>query len=147
MGSFETFVRETEPRLRRALAGHLSIDVIPDALAEAYAYAWQHWDRVQQLDNPAGYLFRVAQSRSRHRRQGLMESRAPTSSREIEPGLERALHRLTQKQRSAVWLVYGCGWTYAEAAASLGISPSAVGTHLQRGLRVLRRTLGALNND
>ena len=24
-------------------------------------YGWEHWARVSQLDNPAGYLFRVGQ--------------------------------------------------------------------------------------
>jgi hypothetical protein len=35
---------------------------VADALAEAFAYARQHWARVQPMDDLAGYLFRVAQS-------------------------------------------------------------------------------------
>ena len=68
--AFERFVREVEPRLRRALTGHLDRAQVPDALADAFAYAWQHRERVMAMDNPSGYLYRVAQSKSRARRQG-----------------------------------------------------------------------------
>ena len=80
MGSdyeFEQFVRTTEPGLRRALTGHLAREAVADALAEAFAYAWEHWDRVMHLEHPTGYLFRVAQSKVRIRKQGFL----PWSSR------------------------------------------------------------------
>jgi hypothetical protein len=67
----------------------------------------------------------------------------PARLPEVEPGLGPALRALAPQQRSAVWLVHACGWTYAETASALGISPSAVGTHLTRGLAHLRTTLGA----
>jgi len=141
--SFEGFVAEIEPRLRRALAGHVPLDAVPDAVGEALAYAWEHWDRVQALDNPAGYLFRVGQSRSRRRREGLPPGPDPARLPEVEPALGPALRALAPQQRSAVWLVHACGWTYAETASALGISASAVGTHLTRGLAHLRTSLGA----
>jgi RNA polymerase sigma-70 factor (ECF subfamily) len=141
--SFEGFVTEVEPRLRRALAGHLPLDAVPDAVGEALAYAWQHWERVRDLDNPAGYLFRVAQSRSRRRREGVPVGPDPTRLPEVEPALGPAMRALAPQQRSAVWLVHACGWTYAETASALGITPSAVGTHLTRGLAHLRQALGA----
>lgn len=143
--SFEDFVGEVEPRLRRALAGHLPAAAVPDAVGEALAYAWTHWDRVRTLDNPAGYLFRVGQSRTRRRREGVPPGPDPTRLPEVEPGLGPALRALAPQQRSAVWLVHACGWTYAETASALGISPSAVGTHLTRGLAHLRTALGAID--
>ncbi len=63
--AFACFVREVEPGLRRALTGHLRADQVPDALAEAFAYVWQHRERVMTMENPTGYLYRVAQSKSR----------------------------------------------------------------------------------
>lgn len=143
--TFETFVAAVEPRLRRALTGHLPLDAVPDAVAEALAYAWQHWDRVRDLDNPAGYLFRVGQSRSRRRREGVPVGPDPARLPEVEPALGPALRALAPQQRSAVWLVHACGWTYAETASALGITPSAVGTHLTRGLAHLRTSLGAID--
>ena len=139
---FETFVGRVEPSLRRALVGHLPLDAVADAVAEALAYAWQHWDRVQNLANPGGYLFRVAQSRSRRRLDGLLPGPDPQRLPHVEPLLGEAMRGLSAQQRSAVWLVHACGWTYSEAAEALGVTPSAVGTHVARGMARLRERLG-----
>lgn len=143
---FDEFVRQTEPRLLRALAGHVATDGVRDAAAEAYAHAWEHWERVQAMENPMGYVFRVAQSRSRRRLTGRLP--APDASRapEVEPGLVSAMRSLPTQQRSAVWLVHGCGFTYGETAEALGISASAVGTHVSRALLALRSTLGVASD-
>ena len=60
----------------------------------------------------------------------------------IEPGLPEALGRLTQHQRTAVWLIHGFEWTLEEAAGALGISVSSVRKHVARGERKLRSALG-----
>jgi len=138
---FEDFVRATEPRLRRALIGCRGVDVAQEAVAEALAYAWEHWTEVQALANPAGYLFRVGQSRTRRRATPQLPSPESLRIPDIEPALIPALLALPERQRSAVWLVHACGWTYAEAADGLGISASAVGTHVGRALERLRRDL------
>lgn len=140
--SFDRFVAAVEPGLRRALAGHLASSEVPDALGEAFAYAWQHWADVCTLDNPAGYLFRVAQSRSRRRREGFLPAPDPGRLPHVEPGLAAAMRALPVKQRSVVWLVHGCRWSYAETAEALDISASAVGTHLSRAMTRLRSELG-----
>lgn len=44
---FEMFVRDAEPRLRRALIGAVGVDRVPDAVGEALAYAFTHWSEVQ----------------------------------------------------------------------------------------------------
>ena len=53
-----------------------------------------------------------------------------------------ALRALPDQQRSVVWLVHTCGWTYSETAEAMGISASAVGTHLGRAMDRLRASLG-----
>jgi DNA-directed RNA polymerase specialized sigma24 family protein len=143
---FERFVRMVEPGLRRALTGHLRRDQIPDALAEAFAYAWQHRDRVMAMDNPNGYLYRVAQSKSRSRRQGWQTWTEDRGVPDIEPGLAPALAELSPAQFRAVWLVHGCGWTYAETAVALDVSASTVGSHVARAMTHLRGQLGAVTN-
>ena len=65
---FEVFVRDAEPRLRRALIGARGIDATADAVAEALAYAFANWSEVRMMDNPVGYLYRVGQSKSRPRK-------------------------------------------------------------------------------
>ena len=138
---FEAFVVEVEPRLRRALIGCRGVDVAQEAVAEALAYAWEHWPEVQALDNPAGYLFRVGQSRTRRRAQAQLPAVETLHLPEVEPALVPALLALPERQRSAVWLVHACGWTYSEVGDALGISASAVGTHVGRALERLRRSL------
>jgi DNA-directed RNA polymerase specialized sigma24 family protein len=140
---FEAFFAEVEPKLRRALAGHLPPDLVPDGVAEAMTYAWQNWNDLKNSAEVGGLLFRVAQSRVRQRRTGLLPGPDPMRLPHVEPRLGPAMRRLPPKQRSAVWLVHACGWTYQEAAVALNISASAVGTHLTRAMTRLRSELGA----
>jgi DNA-directed RNA polymerase specialized sigma24 family protein len=139
---FDALVRRVEPSLRRALCRHLGANEVADAVAEAFAYAWAHRDHVLSMENPAGYLYRVAQSRSRVRRQGFLPWESDTTMPDIEPGLLDALTALPVAQQTAVWLVHGCGFSTADAAEAMGIKPSTVSTHLGRGLERLRLLLG-----
>lgn len=138
---YDDFVRDVEPRLRRAFLGVVGVDRMPDAVAEALVYAWQNWDRVSAMANPAGYVFRVGQSKIRIRRQPRLFER-PHELPTIEPGLPNALMKLPRQQRAAVWLVHGCHWSHGEVAEVLGISPSTVSTHVNRALIRLRTELG-----
>ncbi len=137
---FETFVREVRPRLLRALAGSRGQDA-GEAVAEALAYAWEHWERVTAMDNPAGYLYRVGQSRTRARRTPRLPAPAEIGVPDVEPGLIPALLDLPESQRTAVWLVYACQWRYGEVAEAMGTSTSMVGNHVRRGLDRLRQRL------
>ena len=143
---FDEFVRAVEPRLRRAFIGCRGVDGAPEAVAEALAYAWEHWTRVRTLDNPAGYLFRVGQSRTRRRKEGALPVPGPTMAPNVEPALIPALLELTAHQRTAVWLVHACDWSYAEVAEAMGLGTSTVGTHVTRGLEQLRRILEVETN-
>ena len=127
-GEFEQFVLQTEPRLRRALAGYLARDSVADALAEAFAFAWEHRDRIMRLEHPTGYLFRVAQSKARTRKQGFLPWSSTGGIPDVEPGLVGALAALSPAQFQAVWLVHACGWTYSETAEALHMTASTVGS-------------------
>lgn len=147
-GGFEAFVAEVEPRLRRALVGLRGPEAGRDAVAEALAWAWEHWSEVQGMENPAGYLYRVGQSRSRRGR-GRAPWPAPSSLAgmpEVEPRLPAALASLSERQRVAVFLVHGCGWSQAEVATVLGISPSSVANHVVRGMARLRAELKVVSD-
>ena len=139
---FASFVAEAEPRLRRALVALRGPEDGRDATAEALAWAWQNWDRVADMDNPIGYLFRVGQSRSRRRLEGHLPIADPHGrSPYVEPGLAPALALLSDTQRTVVILVHGCDFTYTEVADALDISKSSVGTHLRRAMTRLRAAL------
>lgn len=62
---FDDFVREAERRLSFAYAAAYGPDLGAEATAEAIAYAWEHRDRLNEMANPFGYLYRVGQSRVR----------------------------------------------------------------------------------
>jgi DNA-directed RNA polymerase specialized sigma24 family protein len=144
---FTEFVREVEPRLRRALVALRGAEDGREATAEALTWAWEHWDDVQHMANPAGYLYRVGTSRSRQRRRALLEATDPTRPTDFEPGLGPALAALSDRQRAVVVLVHGCGWSYHEVAEALGLTKSTVGTHVARAMTELRARLGVSQEE
>ena len=141
--SFAAFAERVTPRLKAALVAAVGVDRAPDAAAEALAYGWEHWDDLREMDNPAGYLYRVGVSRGRRRRRRLVFPTPPDGEMPwVEPGLPKALGRLSKRQRVTVVLVHCLGWTQDEVAGLLGISRGSVQTHLERGLHHLRTSLG-----
>jgi DNA-directed RNA polymerase specialized sigma24 family protein len=142
--TFSAFVEKHEARLRHALATHFGSEVGKDAAADALAYGWEHWERVQSMENPVGYLYAVGRDRGRRmsqRRRVLFPvvpvERAPW----VEPGLSGAVGDLSQRQRTVVLLLHGYGWTQSEVAELLGISKSSVQRHGERAMARLRRKL------
>ena len=140
--SFEEFFNLAEPRLRRALSGRVDPENLRDAVAAALLYAFEHWERIRQMDLPLAYLYRVGLSSLRRRRQGYAPPEPASHDVEIEPALVEAMKALSQRQREVVWLVDGCGWSIEDTATALRISHSAARTHRERALRALRHKLG-----
>jgi DNA-directed RNA polymerase specialized sigma24 family protein len=140
---FEEFVRANEPGLRRALVAAYGGPAGREATAEALAYAWEHWERLAGVDNLPGYLYRVGQSRTRWRRAPVTFAPAVDYQEPVvEPGLARALASLSVRQRTAVVLVHGFGWTLREVAEHTGTQVTTVQNHLERGLAKLRHQIG-----
>ena len=143
---FRAFAASNESRLRQALCASLGSQAGRDAAAEALAYGWEHWDRVSQMTNPVGYLFKLGRSRGRRtlrRRDPVLivdSARLP----EFEPGLPGALSGLSERQRLAVTLVHCFEWSLGEVAEHLGVSKGTVQRHLDRGMASLRRELGVV---
>ena len=140
---FTTFVKQVEARLSFALAAAFGVEVGAESAADALAYAWENWSEVRDMDNPAGYLYRVGQTAARrYRKRGPLFP--PVDHQvlpEVEPGLPSALSRLSEAQRTAVVLVYVLEWTEREAAELLGVDRSTVRRHRDRGLAKLRTAL------
>ncbi len=87
--TFTEFVRDVEPRLHHALIPAFGLDTARESTADALAYGWEHWDRVGLMDNPAGYLYRIAYNRARRslrRRRPPLPPVVPNSERWVEPG-------------------------------------------------------------
>jgi len=141
--SFTKFVKEVEARLQHALVARYGLDLGRESAAEALAYAWEHWERVQPMANPAGYLYRVATSRSRRIRRPtpVLPEVALDSPIWVEPHLPKALERLSANQRTAVLLVYSFEYTHSEAADVMEIAGGTLRKHLARGMTKLRADL------
>ncbi len=142
---FESFVAEVGPRLRDCLTARFGREAGSEAASDALSYAWEHWDRVSRMDNPAGYLFAVARGRVRRERgrrfvrlEQVDERRTPW----VEPGLPAALERLSPKQRTVVMLVHSFGWTMGEVAEVLGVAKGTIQSHERRAMSRLRKELG-----
>ena len=100
------------------------------------------------MENPIGYLYKVGRSRVRRRPERAVFAPVSTFTMpQVEPGLPEALSLLSERQRVAVFLVYGFGWSRREVADMLGVSVNSVGTHLERGLAKLRARLGVAIDD
>jgi DNA-directed RNA polymerase specialized sigma24 family protein len=94
------------------------------------------------MHNPAGYLYRVGQSRSRPRRGPPLFAEAPSGGEPmVEPGLVSAMAELSEQQRVCVVLTQAYGWQLGEVGELLGVSVSTVQTHTQRGMEKLRSAL------
>jgi RNA polymerase sigma factor (sigma-70 family) len=148
MDRFEEFYVDAEPKLRRALVAALGASRGREATAEAFAYAWEHWERVRAMEHPLGYLFRVGQTRSRERAERPMfPATADVEVPWVEPALPTALAGLSEQQRVAVVLAHGYGWTHREVAELLGVSTSSVQKHVERAVAKLQAALEVTADD
>lgn len=120
------------------------MDFARESTAEALAWAWEHWDRIEQMENAPGYLYRVARTKARKLYRGRRVMPAPPAAEMpwVEPGLPQAIAKLSERQRVVIVLVYALGWTQADVAGLLGLSHGAVQKHAERGLKRLRTALG-----
>ena len=141
--SFTDFARVVEPKLLLAFSSRFGVERGGEATAEALAWGWEHWDRVEDMDNAVGYLYRVGASKTRRffRRPVAFPPVDTDQWPWVEPALPTALARLSGKQRSAVLLVHSFGWTFPEAADLMGVGVSTVQKHVDRALTKLRDSL------
>jgi RNA polymerase sigma-70 factor (ECF subfamily) len=149
---FEAWYRREHPRLLTAMAivcGDL--DAARDLTAEAFARALERWDRVEVMENPAGWTYTVAVNlaRRRWRRRAaenrLMTGTVPAGVGPTEERLDvwRAVAGLPLQARTAVVLRYLGAMTEAEVAEAMGV---AVGT-VSSSLSVARHRLATLLTD
>lgn len=122
-----------------------------DCLGDAYLKAWERWDQVRLLDNPTGWLVRVAVNSSislwrRLRRSSRVAS--PLSDVTSEGPTDRldtlaAVGALPTRQRQVIALRLLVGFNTKETASILGIAEGTVTAHMSAALAALRRRLEA----
>ena len=117
-------------------------------------------ERIGQCrDNPAGWLFAVAQSvfsrRLRELRRPAPPARAPeqrdpgsaAEARELYSRLTEVIAELNEQQQQIVYLKYFQDMGNSEIAKSTGLTPVHVAVVLHRALKRLREMLDALDKD
>ena len=148
--NFETWYRAEHPRMLAALAVVArDPDLAQDVAAEAFARAFQRWDRVGEMDSPGGWTYRVALNVLRRRaRRAALERRllprlAPPAAITVPAyavEVWQVVTGLAPRMRTAVALRYLGGLTEAEVADVMGIAPGTVAATLHEA----RRRLAAL---
>jgi DNA-directed RNA polymerase specialized sigma24 family protein len=142
---FSAFVRDFEPRLLHALVAAYGPVDGREATVDALSWAWENWDRLADVENKVGYLYRVGQSATRrYAARALPTMMAPVASSrlpDIDPGLLPALNRLSEQQRTIVVLVHAFGWSQTEVSTLLEITPSTAREHMRRAMDRLRKDL------
>lgn len=141
--AFTEFFSTSEPVLRHALVASCGPEAGREAAADAFEYAWSHWDRVRSMEHPVGYLYRVGRSAAKKYRRARVVADPPIESSLpwVEPELGPELRRLSDRQRTAVILKHSFGYTYNEISQVMGVSIPTVQKHIERALGKLRRSL------
>lgn len=141
--SFETFFEQTHQRLFGGLClvtgnRHEAEEIMQDA----YLKLWERWDRVSGMDDPRGFLFKIAMNgfRSRYRRASVAIrnriSLAPTvddlAAVEDRDEVVRILRPLSPAERAAIILTSMFDYSSEEAGRLLGVKAATVRAHATR---------------
>jgi RNA polymerase sigma-70 factor (ECF subfamily) len=147
---FDRLYREAGPGLWRALYAFAGgrRDIAEEALAEAFARAIEHSERIRA---PVPWIYRTA-FRVARRELDLERRRRGSAEEEIAEmeatpvdlkELVRALRTLSPNQRAAIVLRFEADLDVAEIADRMGVSQPTVRVHIHRGRKKLRTLLGA----
>jgi RNA polymerase sigma-70 factor, ECF subfamily len=147
-GSFDAFYTGSVRRLvgqLHAMTG--SKAEAEDCVQEAYARAWQRWDKVSGYGDPEAWVrtvaYRVSVSawrksanmRAAHRKHGV-----PDDSRGLSPdyvAIVAALRKVSAAQRQAIVLHHLVGLSVQEIAQETGAATGTVKARLSRGRQAL----------
>jgi DNA-directed RNA polymerase specialized sigma24 family protein len=149
--AFDEFYVTHVDKVYRALAIAVgSDDLAREATDEAMTRAYAHWERVSDLDNPGGWVFRVGLNwatswwRKTRRERGRLSDVAQPGNPGPDPvalAARAALDRLPVSQRSVVVCRVLLDLSTVETAAVLHLSEGTVKSRLSRGRAALRKAL------
>jgi RNA polymerase sigma-70 factor (ECF subfamily) len=152
-GGFETWYRKEHPRVLGALyllSGEP--DVARDATDEAFARALSHWSKVESMESPGGWVYRVALNvlrrtlRRRSTEARLLERQAQPEGGTAPgplPEVWQAVAQLPGRQRTAVVLRFVADLPEADIATAMGVRRGTVSSTLA----LARRRLSELLQD
>jgi len=145
---FEAFFgKHYEPLLRTMYLVTGDRHEAEDLAEDAFVRAFERWDRIRRMENPSGYVYRIALNahRSRLRRIAAATKRPvsldptdPIADSDDRDSIRRLLAMLPDGQREVLVLIEWLGMTSEEAGDVLGISAGAVRVRLTRAKQALR---------
>ena len=126
-----------------------------DLAQEAFARAFERWDRVSTLDRPEAWLHRVVANLSRSWwRRRLLQRHRDRAAEEVvpepqvvDPRLMEALRELPHAQRTAVVLRFYADRSIEEIAQTLGKRPGTIRALTSQGVARLRSSLGSIEDE
>ena len=151
--AFRSFYELTARPVRVYLARLTGDDRLADDLLQETYYRFLRAGMVfDNDDHRCRYLYRIATNLVHdHRRRPRVEV-ASTIAADMHPtfsdphlaeraarriDLQRAMGRLTPRERSMLWLAYALGWSHEEIAASIGVKTGSLKPMLHRARRRL----------
>ena len=149
---FRTFFEDEHRRLFKTLyfvTGNRSDAA--DLMQEAFLKLWERWDRIDRIEDPTAYLFKVALNGSRMRARAARRAvgkiplgvvRDPFEDVDVHEDVLAMLRTLSPRQRAALVLLDLYGYGSEEAARIMGIRPSTVRALASQGRTVLRNAGG-----
>jgi RNA polymerase sigma-70 factor (sigma-E family) len=155
------FRQHYTPLLRAAVVLLGDAGAAEEVVQDAFLAVHEHWPRIRDKHDPAGYLYRsvVNGARSRLRRRSVAERvrrqrRADVASAEdaalaaMIPGpLMTAIRQLPRREREAVLVRHYLDLSEQQAADVLGVRPGSIKGYASRGLATLRRVLDETGPD
>jgi RNA polymerase sigma-70 factor (ECF subfamily) len=152
ISSFEDFFEEESPSLfRRLCLVTGNRQEAEDVMQDAFLRLYERWDRVGELEDPTGYLYRTAFNvfRRRSRRAAMAVRRmlgiAPSidefAAADAKHMVSQALARLTKRQRAALVLTEILGYSSEAAGSILGVQAVTVRALASQGRATMRQVL------
>lgn len=155
---FEEFFRHYAPMVRRYLLWReAESSILDDAVQMTMMSAYRYWERVQTMDPPTGWLFKVAGQRLHDAREALHRERASLDTdraarRMVQPDpapasderldVLTAVRKLPPRQQEALALREQFGFPYKDIAAVMGVAPATARAHVHQAHETLRTLLG-----
>lgn len=120
-------------------------------MQDAFLKLWERWDRLDTIEDPIGYLFRVAlngvRMRARRARMATRKilpatagARDPFDDVNLQEDVRRMLRGITPRQRTAIVLTEIFGYSSEQAARIMSIQPTTVRALASQGRAALRES-------
>ena len=148
----EFFAAESETLYRRMRLVTRNHHEAEEVVQDAFLILYERWDRMAQIPDPVGYLYRTAfnawKRRSKRAARAIRNAFAPApetdefAAADARTMIGQALDSLTPRQRAAVVLTELMGFSSEDAGEMLGIRPVTARVLASQARAALRARLG-----